>query len=99
MFDHNLEGKAASPRNLILLDENVGGRRGSANALGVRLDSGIHGADCGSDLATLVENSVDDGEVLLDDFLAFSVCNFGISFGGKRAHDDKCQMILDSLGA
>ena len=69
MFDHNLEGKAASPRNLILLDENVGGRRSSANALGVWFDSGINGADCGSDLATLIENVVDHGEIVLDDFL------------------------------
>ena len=63
----NLGGRAASARNLILLaDENVGDRVGSANAVGDWLNLGVNGADGVSDLATLVENSVDDGETMLD---------------------------------
>jgi hypothetical protein len=51
------------------LNENARDPGGSANTLGVWFDSGINGADCGSDLATLIENVVDHGEIVLDDFL------------------------------
>jgi hypothetical protein len=39
---------------------------GSANAVGDWLNLGVNSADGVSDLATLVENGVDDGEILLD---------------------------------
>ena len=60
-------GRAACTKKLILLaDENVGNSVGSANAVGDWLNLGVNSADGVSDLATLVENGVDDGEILLD---------------------------------